>query len=238
MYELFDLHEKSKTSQSDALAATGSIVVANNVPWSLLNDRVNKANMKETTMTDFPSHDVDTAPEASKPLLEKSLKAFGRLPGLHKVMAESPQVLEGYQVLHRLFSETAFDADELTVIWQAINVEHECHYCVPAHTGMAKRMKISDDINEALRNETPLSSAKLEALRTFTLRMVRNRGNVSEAQTQDFFDAGYNHRAVLDVILGLAQKTMSNYINHVAETPLDEAVKSFAWTRGDTPLVV
>ncbi|UZD90380.1 carboxymuconolactone decarboxylase family protein [Cognatishimia activa] len=182
-------------------------------------------------MTTFPSHDLETAPEASKPLLENSQKAFGRLPGLHKVMSESPQVFEGYQVLHKLFTETAFDADEMTVVWQTINVEHECHYCVPAHTGIAKMMKVSDDIINALRDETPLPSAKLEALRTFTLAMLRSRGNVTDAEMAAFFDAGYSHRAVLDVILGLAQKVMSNYINHVAETPLDEPVKPFAWTR-------
>ncbi|WP_299152316.1 carboxymuconolactone decarboxylase family protein [uncultured Tateyamaria sp.] len=187
-------------------------------------------------MTDFPSHDVQSAPEGSKPLLEASQKAFGRLPGLHKVMAESPQVLEGYQVLHKLFTETAFDADEMTVVWQTINVEHECHYCVPAHTGIAKMMKVSDEISQALRNETPLPTAKLEALRVFTLRMLRGRGNVTEAQMQEFFEAGYGHRAVLDVILGLAQKTMSNYINHVAETPLDDVVKPLAWTRGENPV--
>ncbi len=186
----------------------------------------------------FPSHDHDSAPEASKPLLEQSQKAFGRLPGLHKVLAESPQAYEGYQVLHKLFTETEFDAEELTVVWQAINVEHACHYCVPAHTGIAKMMKVSDDITEALRNETPLPSAKLEALRTFTVQMVRTRGNVTEAQMQAFFDAGYGHRAVLDVILGLAQKTMSNYVNHVAQTPVDEVFQPLAWTGSETPLEV
>lgn len=189
-------------------------------------------------MMNFPSHDLDTAPEASKPLLEASQKAFGRLPGLHRVLAESPQAYEGYQLLHKLFTETDFDADELTVVWQAINVEHSCHYCVPAHTGIAKMMKVSDELTEALRSEAPLPTAKLEALRTFTVRMVRERGNVSEAQMQAFFDAGYSHRAVLDVVLGLAQKTMSNYINHVAETPVDEVFQQLAWTRADTPLKV
>lgn len=184
----------------------------------------------------FPSHDETTAPEASKPLLAASQKAFGRLPGLHKVLAESPQAYEGYQVLHKLFTETDFDAEELTVVWQSINVEHECHYCVPAHTGIAKMMKVSDEISEALRNETPLPTPKLEALRSFTVQMVRSRGNVSEGQMQAFFDAGYGHRAVLDVILGLAQKTMSNYINHVAETPVDEVFQPLAWRRGDKPL--
>lgn len=189
-------------------------------------------------MMNFPSHDLDTAPEASKPLLEKSQKAFGRLPGLHKVLAESPQAYEGYQVLHKLFTETDFDADELTVVWQSINVEHECHYCVPAHTGIAKMMKVSDELTDALCNEAPLSSAKLEALRTFTVQMVRKRGNVSEDQMTAFFDAGYGHRAILDVILGLAQKTLSNYLNHVAETPVDEVFQPLAWQRSDTPLKV
>lgn len=189
-------------------------------------------------MAQYPSHDLETAPEGSKPLLENSQKAFGRLPGLHKVMAESPQVLEGYQVLHKLFTETGFDAEEMTVVWQSINVEHECHYCVPAHTGIAKRMKVSDDISNALREETALPTAKLEALRTFTIQIVRQRGNVSAEQLQAFFDAGYTHRAVLDIILGLSQKVMSNYINHLAETPLDEPVQPFAWKRGDTPLTV
>lgn len=189
-------------------------------------------------MMNFPSHDLDTAPDGSKPLLEQSQKAFGRLPGLHKVLAESPQAFEGYQLLHKLFTETDFDAEELTVVWQSINVEHACHYCVPAHTGIAKMMKVSDELTEALRTETPLASAKLEALRTFTIQMVRERGNVSETQMKVFFDAGYGHRAVLDVILGLAQKTMSNYVNHVAETPVDEVFQPLAWQRGDTPLKV
>lgn len=182
-------------------------------------------------MADFPSHDLDTAPDASKPLLETSLAAFGRLPGLHKVMAESPQHLQGYQVLHKLFTETDFDAIEQTVVWQTINVENECHYCVPAHTGIAHMTKVPEGVIEALRNETPLADAKLEALRSFTLQMMHQRGNLTDDQMQAFFDAGYSHRAVLDVVLGLAQKTMSNYVNHMAQTPIDPVMQKFAWER-------
>lgn len=189
-------------------------------------------------MTDFPLHDLDSAPEASKPLIEDSQKAFGRLPGLHQVLAESPQAYEGYKTLHKLFMASDFDADELTVVWMAINVEHSCHYCVPAHTMIAKGMKVSDDIIDALRDETPLPSAKLEALRNFTVLMVRERGNVTPAQMQAFIDAGYSHRAVLDVVLGMAQKVMSNYVNHVAHTPLDGFAAPFAWSRSTTPLQV
>ncbi len=183
-------------------------------------------------MSQFPLHTIDTAPEGSKPLLEGSLKAFGMIPGLHAALAESPALLEAYQTLHKLFSETSsFDADEKTVVWQTINVEHGCHYCVPAHTFIATSMNVDSAITEALRNETPLPNARLEALRTFTLAMLRGRGNVSDAEMQAFFDAGYSHKHVLDVILGLSQKVVSNYTNHVAETPVDAPFQPLAWER-------
>ena len=124
-------------------------------------------------MTRFTLHDAQSAPEGSKPLLEKSQKGFGMIPGLHAVMAESPQVLEGYQRLHQLVLDSSFNNDEKTVVWQTINVENACHYCVPAHTGIAKMMEVSDDIINALRDETPLPSDKLEALRMTIVRYSR-----------------------------------------------------------------
>jgi hypothetical protein len=52
-------------------------------------------------MTDFTLHTKESAPEASKSLLDNSEKAFGMVPNLHAVMAEAPTLLEGYQVLHK-----------------------------------------------------------------------------------------------------------------------------------------
>ena len=180
-------------------------------------------------MTDFSLHDKQSAPEESQALLDNSVNAFGMIPNLHAVMAEAPGLLEGYQRLHQLFLDSSFDAEETTVVWQTINVEHNCHYCVPAHTGIAKSMKVDDGIIEALRNETPLPTERLEALRTFTLAVVRERGFVDDATVQTFLDAGYTKRNVLEVILGLSQKVMSNYTNHLAETPIDEPFKKFEW---------
>ncbi|HCA10577.1 MAG TPA: carboxymuconolactone decarboxylase, partial [Marinobacter adhaerens] len=109
--------------------------------------------------------------------------------------------------------------------------ENACHYCVPAHTGIAKMMDVSDDITNALRDETPLPSDKLEALRTFTLAVMRKHGNVSKEDLDAFYEAGYQHRQVLEVILVLSQKVMSNYVNHIAETPVDEPFKKFEWQK-------
>ncbi|GEQ97397.1 hypothetical protein JCM17844_10340 [Iodidimonas gelatinilytica] len=182
-------------------------------------------------MTDFTLYDETNAPEGSKELLANSKKSFGMIPNLHAVMAEAPGLLEAYQKLHELLLNTSFNAEELTVVWQTINVEHSCHYCVPAHTAIAKSMNVSDEIGDALRNETPLPDARLEALRSFTLSVVRNRGNVDDETVQAFLDAGFTKRHVLEVILGLAQKVMSNYTNHITKTPVDAPFAKFGWTK-------
>jgi AhpD family alkylhydroperoxidase len=175
-------------------------------------------------------HTLDTAPEASKPLLENSIRAFGRLPSLHAVMAQSPGLLEGYQHLHRLAIEgTAFDPEERTVVWMTVNVANTCHYCVPAHTGIAKREKIDDAIINALRDETPLP-AKLDALRAFTLAVRETHGRPGADALAVFEAAGYGERAILDVILVIAQKVMSNFTNSIFDTPTDAAFAAFAWT--------
>lgn len=185
-------------------------------------------------MNTFTLHTPETAPSASQPLLDKSLAAFGLIPNLHAVMAEAPALLEGYQVLHELFQQTSLNAEELTVVWQTINVEHECHYCVPAHTGIANMMKVDPALTEALRNGAAMPTTKLQALHDTTLAMVRNRGQLTEQERAAFFAAGYGNQQLLEIILGLAQKVMSNYVNHVADTPVDKAFERFTWEKTAT----
>lgn len=179
-------------------------------------------------MSSYPLHTLETAPEGSLPLLEKSIKGFGTIPNLHAVMASSPKVLEAYQTLHQLFNQTSLNAEEKTVVWQSVNQEHQCHYCVPAHAAIAQMMKVPAQITTLIRQNQPLPDAKLEQLRQTTLAVVRQRGVLSEAQQADFFAAGYSAQQLLEVILGISQKVMSNYINHLAQTPLDDAFKPFA----------
>ncbi len=180
-------------------------------------------------MTTFPLHTTDTAPEGTLPLFEKSMKEFGMIPNLHAVMGASPSLLKAYQDIHALFMQTSLTAEEQTVVWQTINVEHECLYCVPAHSMVAQMMNVDKSLNDALRDVTPLPE-KLEALRQFTLRLLRQRGKLSESEVNEFLAAGYTEQNIMEVILGLSQKVMSNYVNHIAKTPVDEPFQTFSWT--------
>ena len=182
-------------------------------------------------MKSFKIHNLETVPAKSKEMLEASTKANGFTPNLHGVLAESPQIFEAYQVLHKLFLQSSFNAEELTVVWQTINVEHECSYCVPAHTGIAHMMKVDPAITEALRNSTALPTEKLQVLHNTTLALVKNRGHISNEEAEKFYAVGYENRQLLDIVLGLSQKIISNYTNHLAKTPVDKAFQSFVWKK-------
>ena len=182
-------------------------------------------------MSEFKIHTVDSAPEESKEILEGAIAQMGVVPNLFGTMSEAPTILKAYTQLHEQFTNTSFDAEELTVVWQTINVEHECHYCVPAHTAIAHSMKVDAALTEALRTGDKMPTEKLQALHDFTLSMLRKRGNVSAEELTAFFAAGYAQQQVLEIILGLSQKVISNYVNHVAKTPVDPMFETFAWEK-------
>ncbi len=181
-------------------------------------------------MSEFTIHTVETAPDASKPMLEDSQKSFNFIPNLHGVLAQSPQALEAYKALSALFGATSLSTVEKNVVWMAINVENRCVYCVPAHSGIAKMQGVDGATVEALRNAAPLADEKLEALRAFTLKVVRQHGVVGENDVEAFLSAGFSQQNILDVIVGVAHKTLSNYANHFAQTPVDAAFAGEAWT--------
>ncbi len=182
-------------------------------------------------MTDFTIHTQQTAPAASNPLLDKLQKAIGFVPGLYGVLAEAPKALEAYDVLSGLFKGSSLTAAEQHVVLLTINYENNCGYCMPAHTALAKLDRVPDDVIDAIRNGAIIADTKLQALRTFTVQVVQKRGWVPDEDVQAFLDAGYNRQQILEVILGMSYKVISNYTNHLANTPVDAAFKKFAWQK-------
>ena len=178
-------------------------------------------------------HDLASAPQAATKILQGAQDDFGMIPNLLGVLAESPPTLEAYTTLGGLFGESALTDIERNVVWLTISFENDCHYCVPAHTAIAMRDDVPEETIEKLRAGESLNDSKLEALRNFTALMVRNRGRASEAELETFLEAGFEQRHVFEVILGIAHKTISNYVNHVAETPVDEPFRKFDWNKAE-----
>lgn len=180
-------------------------------------------------MTTFKLHTIESAPEGSKEMLEGALKQNGFIPNLYGIMAESPEVLSAYRQMADLFDKTSLSAAEKNIVWLTISYNNSCHYCMAIHSMVAKMYKLPDETIEALRNNKPLNDTKLEALRKFTALLVEKRGWASDDEVQEFMEAGYSQKNVLEIIVGIGQKTISNYVNHLAHTPLDKQIEAFKW---------
>jgi len=174
-------------------------------------------------------HTTESAPDASRPLLAHARQRFGRVPNLLASMAESPALLSGYLALAGAFEGSSFSAVEQHVVLQTTNAANRCHYCTAAHSAVALQVtRIDPAVDAALRELRPLADPRLEALRRFTLDLVQQRGWVESAKTDAFLAAGYTRAQLLEVLLGVGMKTLSNYLNHVAATPLDAAFAAHA----------
>ncbi len=98
-----------------------------------------------------------------------------------------------------------------------------------AHSTVAGMKNVPAEIIEALRSGTTLPDAKLDALAVLTRSIVETRGWPTEAAKEAFYAAGYGTREYLEVIVGVTVKTLSNYVNHAADTPLDTAFEAHKW---------
>lgn len=180
-------------------------------------------------MPTFPVHTIESAPDSSKILLNNTKKNFGFIPNLIGVMASSPAITEAYLAVADIFTRSSLSPTEQQVVLLTVSHFHHCTYCMAAHTAIADMQNVDPQIVQSIRDNLPLSDGKLQVLRQFTHLVLENRGWLEDADMQAFLDAGYTEGSMLDVMVGISQKVLSNFTNHIAKTPLDDAFTDVAW---------
>ena len=180
-------------------------------------------------MTTFPIHSSETAPEGSRPILAATQNKFGFVPNLFRVMAEAPAAGEAYMAVMDIFESSSLSDAEKQTVLLSVSFANECDYCMAAHTAVAGMKGVPVEIVEALRLGTTLPDTRLDALAVLTRSIVETRGRPTEAAKEAFFQAGYGTAEYLEVIVGVTVKTLSNYVNDAADTPLDTAFEARKW---------
>lgn len=173
-------------------------------------------------MQKFTIHTMETAPEESKEMLKQSEDGAGFIPNMHAIMAESPVLLKAYKEMGSLFNQTSFTPVEKEIIEMTINQVNGCTYCVAAHSYFDRLSNFPEEILSALLEEKSLENSKLQTLRVFTKTLIEKRGWVSPKEIDTVISAGYSKAQILELMVGVAHKVISNYVNHIAETPIDE----------------
>ncbi len=177
----------------------------------------------------IPTRTVNDAPEASREVLKAATTKYGFTPNLLGKMANSASVLKAYLELNGLLEQTSLTPAERQTVLLTVSRENDCRYCVAAHTVIASMQGVQNEVVEAIRNGQPIGDKKLEALSRFTSEVATTRGWPSDEAKQALEDAGYTPAQALEVVLGVTVKTLSNYVNHLADTELDEAFSAKAW---------
>lgn len=167
---------------------------------------------------------IATAPEASKPVLENIQKAFGFIPNLMATFANSPAVLQGYLAMDAVFEKGTFTPVERQLILLAASLENNCDYCVAAHSTIAKAfLRAPAETIAAVREGKPLANEKQNALVNLVREIVRERGFASPAAMEAFLAAGYQKPQMMELLLGVALKVVSNYLDHLSPATIDQA---------------
>lgn len=179
-------------------------------------------------MTQFTLHSAETAPEAARPILNNVQKGFGFVPNLMRIMAGSPETLEAYTTLMRLFERTSFDKKEKEVILLAVSQENGCDYCLAAHSTTAVMKGVPQDFIDAIRSDRSLTDERLDVLVSLVRSIVSSRGWPDAELVERFSDLGYSNQQYLELLLAVSLKTLSNYVNHAADTPVDQEFKAQA----------
>lgn len=179
----------------------------------------------------LPYLDESEASERAAGLLKQVRANMGMVPNLYQAMANAPGVLDTYLHGYELFrKESGFSPSEQEVIFLSISRENGCHYCMAAHSFLAdNQSNVPEAVTQALRNDKTIPEEKLRALSAFTRAMVEKRGWPSESDAKTFLEAGYSETHVLEIVLAIAVKTLSNYTNHLFDTPLDKLFQGRQW---------
>lgn len=180
----------------------------------------------------LPLLSPETAPEPVGATLRDLQARYGFLPNLYRELGHAAPALHGYLALSEAFGKGTLTATERNVVLLAASRANGCRYCVAVHSTVADMQRDDAKVTAAIREGVPLSEPRLEALRLLTTALVERRGHADDAVAA-FLGAGFTPAQVLEVLVGVTLKTLSNYANHLLQTPLDAAFAARAWSPGE-----
>ena len=166
-------------------------------------------------------------------VLEQGMRAAGGwLPNMYGNMANSPGLLQTYlEGYDRFRSASAFTPVEQEVVFLTVSRFNECTYCMAAHSFVGDRVSgVPLEVTDAIRADAAIPDAKLEALAAFTRALLVGRGRPSGEEASAFLAAGYGEGQMLDIVLAISVKVLSNYTNRLFQTSVDDTFAERSWS--------
>ncbi len=146
-------------------------------------------------------------------------KAVGFVPNMYAFFAHSPTALGDYLTLQN--RKNSLSSKEREVINLVVSQLNGCNYCKAAHTAVSKMVGFNEEEILEIRSVDISFNEKLNALANLTKKIVETKGEVSDVTKQTFFNEGYSVENLVDVVMTIGDKTITNYLFALAKVPID-----------------
>ena len=164
--------------------------------------------------------DPKTADGKTRMAIEATQKAFGLVPNIARMMANSPAVVQGWLDFNAALNEAAIPVKLRELIAVAVAEANRCEYCLSAHTAIGKMVGLDD--NELLTaRQFKSHDPKIDAALQFAHEIVVRRGELEAADVEKVRQAGYSDGEIVEIVAVVSLTIFTNYFNHVAGTEVD-----------------
>ncbi|MBD3906615.1 MULTISPECIES: carboxymuconolactone decarboxylase family protein [Flavobacteriales] len=170
-------------------------------------------------MTNFTVPTRGEVSENNQAIFDNLQKGLGFVPNLYAYYAKNETALGDYLALQN--RKSTLKAKEREVINLVTSQINGCKYCQSAHTALGKMNGFTEDQIIELRKGSASFDSKLDALVKFTASVVENKGNATQESKDTFFEVGYTEANLIDVIIVVGDKVISNYIHNLTGFSID-----------------
>ncbi|HHP7242039.1 MAG TPA: carboxymuconolactone decarboxylase family protein [Cyclobacteriaceae bacterium] len=170
-------------------------------------------------MANFNVPTIDEISEANQVIFENLKKSVGFVPNLYATYAYNNTALGDYLTLQN--RKSTLSAREREVINLVVSQANECQYCLSAHTALGKMNGFTDDQILEIRSGKAAFNQKIDALARFVRDITLNRSKPSPEAVEGLFTAGYTKANLIDILIVIGDKTISNFLHGTTQVPID-----------------
>ncbi len=161
----------------------------------------------------------DQVSPANQALFDQLTKGLGFVPNLYATLAHSEHALGSYLAFQNAKSSITGKARE--VVNLVVSQVNECAYCLAAHTAIGGMVGFASEQILEIRAGRAGFDPKLDALAKLTRSIALNRGRAEPALVEAFFAAGWTTANLVDAIVVIGDKTVTNYLHATTQIPVD-----------------
>jgi len=167
----------------------------------------------------FPVPTRDVVSPANQQMFDALKGQLGMVPNLYATLAHSENALGSYLALQS--AKTSITSKEREVVNLVVSQVNGCDYCLAAHTVIGGMVGFTPaQIMEIRGGQAPFD-AKLDILARLTKDITANRGHGDATLADAFLAAGWTRGNLVDVVVTIGDKTVTNYLHAVTKVPVD-----------------